>query len=63
MAVRRLNHAVLYVRDLAEAVGFYTEALARSWTYRTAWFRRRTAMAGSSARGTLYPGRSGGTPS
>src|SRR5499425_2544591 len=27
MAVRRLNHAVLYVRDLAEAVGFYTEAL------------------------------------
>src|ERR1700745_3659464 len=27
MAVRRLNHAVLYVHDLAEAVGFYTEAL------------------------------------
>src|SRR5215470_2800868 len=27
MAVRRLNHAVLYVRDLAEAVGFYTGAL------------------------------------
>ena len=27
MAVRRLNHAVLYVQDLAAAVGFYTEAL------------------------------------
>src|SRR5262249_22016963 len=27
MAVRRLNHAVLYVHDLAAAVGFYTEAL------------------------------------
>ena len=27
MAVRRLNHAVLYVHDLAGAVGFYTEAL------------------------------------
>jgi len=27
MAVRRLNHAVLYVHDLASAVGFYTEAL------------------------------------
>src|SRR5215475_7408345 len=28
MAVRRLNHAVLYVHDLAAAVGFYTEALS-----------------------------------
>ena len=28
MAVRRLNHAVLYVNDLAAAVGFYTEALS-----------------------------------
>jgi catechol-2,3-dioxygenase len=27
MAVRRLNHAVLYVHDLAEAVGFYTQTL------------------------------------
>jgi catechol-2,3-dioxygenase len=27
MAVRRLNHAVLYVHDLAAAVAFYTEAL------------------------------------
>ncbi len=27
MAVRRLNHAVLYVRDLAAAVDFYTGAL------------------------------------
>ena len=27
MAVRRLNHAVLYVHDLAAAIGFYTEAL------------------------------------
>jgi catechol-2,3-dioxygenase len=27
MAVRRLNHAVLYVHDLASAVAFYTEAL------------------------------------
>jgi catechol-2,3-dioxygenase len=27
MAVRRLNHAVLYVRDLASAVDFYTGAL------------------------------------
>jgi catechol-2,3-dioxygenase len=27
MAVRRLNHAVLYVADLAAAVDFYTEAL------------------------------------
>jgi catechol-2,3-dioxygenase len=27
MAVRRLNHAVLYVADLAAAVGFYTDAL------------------------------------
>jgi catechol-2,3-dioxygenase len=27
MAVRRLNHAVLYVRDLAGTVGFYRETL------------------------------------
>jgi catechol-2,3-dioxygenase len=27
MAVRRLNHAVLYVRDLASSVDFYTHAL------------------------------------
>lgn len=27
MAVRRLNHAVLYVHDLASAVEFYTQAL------------------------------------
>ncbi|MGW2405446.1 VOC family protein [Streptomyces sp. NPDC001739] len=27
MAVRRLNHAVLYVRDVARSVAFYTEAL------------------------------------
>ncbi len=27
MAVRRLNHAVLYVHDLASAVNFYTTAL------------------------------------
>jgi catechol-2,3-dioxygenase len=27
MAVRRLNHAVLYVADVAEAVAFYTDAL------------------------------------
>ncbi|SRR6266851_370229 len=27
MPVRRLNHAVLYVRDLAESVAFYREAL------------------------------------
>jgi catechol-2,3-dioxygenase len=27
MAVRRLNHAVLYVRDLASSVDFYTNAL------------------------------------
>ena len=27
MAVRRLNHAVLYVRDLAASVAFYREAL------------------------------------
>src|SRR5579863_3293012 len=27
MSVRRLNHAVLYVSDVARAVAFYTEAL------------------------------------
>lgn len=27
MPVRRLNHAVLYVRDVERAVGFYTEVL------------------------------------
>ena len=26
--IRRLNHAVLYVRDLAESVAFYTGVLA-----------------------------------
>jgi catechol-2,3-dioxygenase len=26
--IRRLNHAVLYVRDLAESVAFYTDVLA-----------------------------------
>ncbi|MEV0372036.1 VOC family protein [Streptomyces sp. NPDC050636] len=27
MSVRRLNHAVLYIRDLARSVAFYTDAL------------------------------------
>jgi catechol 2,3-dioxygenase-like lactoylglutathione lyase family enzyme len=27
MSVRRLNHAVLYVRDVARSVAFYSEAL------------------------------------
>ncbi|MFF4950075.1 VOC family protein [Streptomyces chattanoogensis] len=27
MSVRRLNHAVLYIRDVARSVAFYTEAL------------------------------------
>ena len=27
MAIFRLNHAVLYVRNLAESVSFYTEVL------------------------------------
>jgi catechol 2,3-dioxygenase-like lactoylglutathione lyase family enzyme len=27
MPVQRLNHAVLYVRDVARSVNFYTEAL------------------------------------
>jgi catechol-2,3-dioxygenase len=40
MAVRRLNHAVLYVHDLASAVQFYTEALG---------FEIRTEMAGRAA--------------
>ena len=40
MAVRRLNHAVLYVPDLAAAVRFYTEALG---------FEVRSEMAGSAA--------------
>ncbi|QHC21303.1 hypothetical protein GR130_07550 [Streptomyces sp. GS7] len=30
MTVRRLNHAVLYVRDVARSVAFYTEALGLS---------------------------------
>ncbi len=30
MAVRRLNHAVLYVRDLASSVDFYTDTLSAS---------------------------------
>src|SRR5436190_11200589 len=40
MAVRRLNHAVLYVHDLAAAVDFYTAALG---------FEIRTEMAGRAA--------------
>src|SRR5262249_14456031 len=40
MAVRRLNHAVLYVDDLAAAVGFYTEALG---------FEVRSQMGGRAA--------------
>ena len=40
MAVRRLNHAVLYVHDLASAVEFYTTALG---------FEVRTEIAGPAA--------------
>ena len=40
MAVRRLNHAVLYVHDLASAVEFYTTALG---------FEVRTEIAGQAA--------------
>ena len=40
MAVRRLNHAVLYVHDLASAVRFYTETLG---------FEVRAEMAGRAA--------------
>src|SRR5437764_1617636 len=40
MAVRRLNHAVLYVHDLAAAVDFYTATLG---------FEIRTEMAGRAA--------------
>jgi len=40
MAVRRLNHAVLYVHDLAGAVEFYTTALG---------FEIRTEIAGQAA--------------
>ena len=40
MAVRRLNHAVLYVHDLASAVDFYTAALG---------FEIRAEMAGRAA--------------
>jgi len=40
MAVRRLNHAVLYVHDLAAAVTFYTEALG---------FEIRSEMGGRAA--------------
>src|SRR5215813_6766499 len=40
MAVRRLNHAVLYVHDLAGAVEFYTTALG---------FEVRTEIAGQAA--------------
>jgi catechol-2,3-dioxygenase len=40
MPVRRLNHAVLYVRDLAASVDFYREALG---------FEVRAQMAGKAA--------------
>jgi catechol-2,3-dioxygenase len=40
MAVRRLNHAVLYVKDLAASVDFYTEVLG---------FEVRTLMNGQAA--------------
>ena len=40
MAVRRLNHAVLYVHDLASAVAFYTETLG---------FEVRSEMGGRAA--------------
>jgi len=40
MAVRRLNHAVLYVHDLAEAVAFYTQTLG---------FEVRSEMGGQAA--------------
>ncbi len=40
MAVRRLNHAVLYVRDVAEAVGFYRDTLG---------FELRTEIPGRAA--------------
>jgi len=40
MAVRRLNHAVLYVHDLAGAVAFYTETLG---------FEVRSEMGGRAA--------------
>jgi len=40
MAVRRLNHAVLYVRDLAASVDFYTGALG---------FQTRTEIPGRAA--------------
>jgi catechol-2,3-dioxygenase len=40
MAIRRLNHAVLYVRDLAATVDFYTGALG---------FEVRTEIAGRAA--------------
>jgi catechol-2,3-dioxygenase len=40
MPVQRLNHAVLYVRDLERSVGFYTEALG---------FRVKTKMPGRAA--------------
>jgi catechol 2,3-dioxygenase-like lactoylglutathione lyase family enzyme len=40
MAVRRLNHAVLYVHDLAGAVDFYTTTLG---------FEIRTEIAGQAA--------------
>jgi catechol-2,3-dioxygenase len=40
MPVQRLNHAVLYVRDLERCVGFYTEALG---------FRVKTQVPGRAA--------------
>src|SRR5215470_19023782 len=40
MPVRRLNHAVLYVRDLAASVGFYSDALG---------FEVRTEISGRAA--------------
>jgi catechol-2,3-dioxygenase len=40
MAIRRLNHAVLYVRDLAATIEFYTDALG---------FELRTEIPGRAA--------------
>jgi catechol-2,3-dioxygenase len=40
MPIQRLNHAVLYVRDLERSVGFYTEALG---------FRVKTQVPGRAA--------------
>src|SRR6476469_7716473 len=54
MAVRRLNHAVLYVHDLARAVEFYTTALGfevRTEIARQAAFLRAPASAHAHDRG------------